>query len=71
MSLTMYLAGMEILIMLSRGYEGRYHFQPEFLCLYDIKAGQSKFCTEKYRAACPVFLLGKNLIVHKQIKNVT
>lgn len=24
------------LLMLSRGYEGRYHFQPEELCLYDM-----------------------------------
>ncbi len=24
------------LLMLSRGYEGRYHFQPEDLCLYDM-----------------------------------
>ena len=24
------------LLMLSRGYEGRYHFQPETLCLYDM-----------------------------------
>lgn len=33
------------LLMLSRGYEGRYHFQPEELCLYDMVESVSESLT--------------------------
>lgn len=47
------------LLMLSRGYEGRYHFQPEDLCLYDM--------VESVCESLSVMADTKSIQIHNQI----
>jgi len=47
------------LLMLSRGYEGRYHFQPESLCLYDM--------AESVSESLAMMADAKSIQIHNQI----
>lgn len=47
------------LLMLSRGYEGRYHFQPEELSLYDMAASVSE--------SLAMMAAKKNIQIHNEI----